>query len=61
MKYTINDARREVRELIQEGYGFDAVRIFINDLVRGKDITNEDRKVLMRELMEDGFSWGVMG
>ena len=60
MKYTINDARREVRELIQEGYGFDAVRIFINDLVRGKDITNEDRKVLMRELMEDGFSWGVM-
>ena len=61
MKYTINDARREVRELIQDGYGFDAVRIFINDLVRGKDITNEDRKVLMRELMEDGFSWGVMG
>ena len=61
MKYTINDARREVRELIQEGYGFDAVRIFINDLVRGKDITNEDRKVLMRELIEDGFSWGVMG
>ena len=60
MKYTINDARREVRDLIQEGYGFDAVRIFINDLVRGKDITNEDRKVLMRELMEDGFSWGVM-
>ena len=58
--YTINDARREMRELLREGYGFDAVRIFINDLVRGKDITNEDRKVLMRELMEDGFSWGVM-
>ena len=50
-----------MRELLREGYGFDAVRIFINDLVRGKDITNEDRKVLMRELIEDGFSWGVMG
>ena len=58
--YTINDARREMRELLQEGYGFDAVRIFINDLVRGKDITNEDRKVLMRELIDGGFSWGVM-
>ena len=53
--YTIDDARREVRECIEEGYGFDYIRIFLNDLARGKDITWEERMQIMRELFEGKF------
>lgn len=53
--YTVEDARREVRELIEEGYGFDYIRIFLNDLTRGKDITREDNKAIMRDMIEGKF------
>lgn len=52
MMYTINDARREMKELFEEGYGWNAVRIFLNDLKRGKDITKEEHEQLMKELIE---------
>ena len=48
--YTVNDARREIRECIKEGYGFDYICTFLNDLARGKDITWEEKRTLMREL-----------
>lgn len=53
--YTAKDARREVRECLEEGYGFDYIRIFLNDLVRGKDITSDDRREIMAELIEGKF------
>ena len=53
--YTIEDARREVRELIEEGYNFDYIRVFLNDLTRGKDITREDNKAIMRDMIEGKF------
>lgn len=51
--YTINEARREMKELFEEGYGWNAVRIFLNDLKRGKDITKEEHEQLMKELIEN--------
>lgn len=53
--YTAKDARRECKELFEEGYGFDAVRIFLNDLSRGKDITWEENREIMREILTGGF------
>lgn len=59
--YTAKDARRDCKELFEEGYGFDAVRIFLNDLMRGKDITREEGSEIMKEIIEgkigkfDGF------
>ena len=55
MMYTVDDARRECRELFEEGYGFDSVRIFLNDLSRGKDISWEDNRQIMREIIEGKF------
>ena len=54
--YSKEDARRECRELFEEGYGFDSVRIFLNDLARGRDITWDD----VREIMADIIS-GKLG
>ena len=53
--YDANDARREVRECFEEGYGFDYVRIFLNDLARSKDITWDENKQIMREIIEGKF------
>lgn len=53
--YTVEDARREVREAIAEGYGFDYIRIFLNDLARGKDITWDENKQIMAELVNGEF------
>jgi len=53
--YTAQDARREVRECLEEGYGFDYIRIFLNDLVRGKDISKEERMEIMLELVNGKF------
>ena len=50
--YTAEDARREVRECVAEGYGFDYIRIFINDLVRGRDISREDARAIMHDLID---------
>lgn len=58
--YTINDARREIKECFEEGYSFDYVRIFINDLRRGGDITKEESKQLFKELLEkNDYSFGT--
>lgn len=46
--YGIDNARRECKELLKEGYG-SAVHVFINDLVRGGDITDDDRRTLLME------------
>lgn len=50
--YTIDNARRECKELFEEGYGFDVVRIFLNDLSRGKDITWDENRQIMHEILE---------
>lgn len=50
--YTINDARREMNELFDEGWGFGAVRVFLNDLSRSGDITWDENKQLCREIIE---------
>ena len=55
MKYTVDDARRECMELFEEGYGFDAVRIFLNDLSRGKDISWEENRIIMNEILDGKF------
>ena len=60
--YTAEDARRECKELFDEGYGFNAVRIFLNDLARGKDITWDERNKIMGDILAgklgafDGFA-----
>lgn len=56
MGYTIEDAKRECKELIEEGYGFGPIRIFLNDLSRAKDITWEENSEIQRwliDIMED--------
>lgn len=53
--YTVQDARREVREALAEGYGFNYVRIFINDLERGKLITWAEGGEIMRDLVSGVF------
>ena len=47
--YTINDARRECVELLDEGRD---VWCFLNDLVRGGDITRDEWRVIMTEIVE---------
>lgn len=49
--YTAEDARREVRECVAEGYGFDYIRIFLNDLARGRDISWEEARAIMADLI----------
>lgn len=58
-RYTIEDARREIKESLAEGFGFDYVRIFINDLARGKDITWDESRQLMRELVTSDVFIGI--
>lgn len=65
-KYTADDARREVRNALAEGYGFDFIRIFLNDLARSKDITWEENGEIMSELIAGKFgdvecSFGTIG
>ena len=55
MGYTAVDARRECNELFIEGYGFDAVRIFLNDLVRAKDITWQEHREIMGDIIIGKF------
>ena len=50
--YTAQDARREVRECIEEGYGFDYIRIFLHDLKRGGDITRDEWNEIFFELVD---------
>ena len=53
--YTAQDARREVLECLEEGYGFDYIRIFLNDLARGKDITWQENLEIMKDLADGKF------
>lgn len=53
--YTANDARREVKELLEEGYGYNACRIFLNDLARSKDITWDDVTRILLEMINGDF------
>ena len=53
--YTVDDARREVKECLEEGYGFNFIRIFLNDLTRSKDITREENKQIMHDLIDGNF------
>lgn len=55
MSYTVMDARREVREALEEGYGFNFIRIFLNDLSRSKDITWEENQQIQMELINGTF------
>lgn len=50
--YNIEDARREVKELIQEGEDFHTIHVFLNDLARGEDITWNDVLVILKEILE---------
>jgi hypothetical protein len=47
--YSIEDARREIKELKEEGCNFSQIWIFLNDLFRGKDINANEFKILMVE------------
>ncbi len=63
--YTADDARREVEQALSEGYGFNFIRIFLNDLARSKDITWEENGQIMAELISGKFgdvecSFGTM-
>ena len=53
--YTIEDARRDVKQAIDEGYGFNYIRIFLNDLSRSKDITWEENLQISKELIDGKF------
>lgn len=53
--YTYDDARREVKECLEEGYGFNFIRIFLNDLTRSKDITSEENEQIMHDLIDGKF------
>lgn len=53
--YTVDDARREVKECLEEGYGFNFIRIFLNDLTRSKDISSEESKQIMHDLIDGKF------
>lgn len=50
--YTIKDAKREIDEMIADGDGMLYIRIFINDLIRGKDISHEEGKTLYHYVAE---------
>lgn len=54
-KYTIEDARREVQEMIADGESWGYIRIFLNDLARGGDITWQDREQLANEIIDSGY------
>lgn len=50
--YTIEDAKREIDEMIANKDGMLYIRIFINDLIRGKNITHEDGFALNRYVID---------
>ena len=52
MAYTAADARREAKELLEEGYNFSEIRIFLNDLARAKDITWKEVTEIETELID---------
>ena len=52
--FTVDTARQGCKELFEEGYGFTAVRIYLYDLARSKDITWDDVRQIMHEIMDSG-------
>lgn len=53
--YTIDNARQDVKELLEEGYG-GHVLSFLNDLSRSGDISWEDNKTIRHEIIEGKFN-----
>ena len=53
--YDVNDARREVQEMFDEGEGFNSVRIFLNDLTRGKQITSKENMEIFTDIINGKF------
>ena len=47
------------RELMDEGYGFLGVRIYLNDLIRGKDIPASWSIPIMKNLIEENYDCSV--
>ena len=54
--YTIEDARREINEMIADGERWGYIRTFLNDLARAGDITWEESKTLSYEIIDSGFN-----
>lgn len=52
--YTADNARQDVIELLEEGYG-GHVLSFLNDLSRSGDISWEDNKTIRHEIIEGKF------
>ena len=50
--YSIEDARREIKEIRERGYG-EYIWTFLMDLLRGKDITPDECRTLVREWIEE--------
>lgn len=57
--FTVDMARQGCKELLEEGYGFSGVRIYLNDLARSKDITWEENKQIMFELLDSGVDCSI--
>lgn len=57
--YTLDDAKRECREMEKEGYGFGAIRVFLNDLARSGDITWKDVTQIQSELYDEGMDCSI--
>jgi hypothetical protein len=50
--YTIDNARQDVKGLLEEGYD---VWSFLNDLSRSGDISWEENKIIRHEIIEGKF------
>lgn len=50
--YSIEDARREIKEIRERGYE-EYIWTFLMDLLRGKDITPDECRTLVREWIEE--------
>ena len=53
--YTAEDARREVQEAVDKGYGYNYIRIFLNGLVRSRKISIADNLDITGELLDGKF------
>ena len=56
---TKKEALQGAKELLNEEYGFSAVRIYLNDLVRSKEITWQDVTDIELQLYDEGFDCSI--
>lgn len=52
---TVEYARREVRECLQNGCGLDYIGVFLSDLIRGGNITWQEAKEIVNDLFDGRF------